>query len=78
MKRIEDSAINRQQSRDLRIDPQQWFAASTTQIELMRTVESRLLDAVVGVSRKRRAAARVSPVARATGVFSAVTTTSRR
>jgi len=50
--RIEQAALNRQSSPSLEIDPQQWLSASTTQIELLRSVESQLLDAVVEQSRE--------------------------
>jgi HAMP domain-containing protein len=56
--RIQQEAVDRQSQRDLRIDPQQWLAASTTEIELLRTVEGRLLDGVVGVSQDLTALAR--------------------
>jgi hypothetical protein len=50
--RIEQTAVNRQAQQDLDLDPQQWMAASTTQIELMRSVESQLLDQVTRHSRE--------------------------
>jgi hypothetical protein len=50
--RIEQTAVNRQAQQDLNLDPQQWMAASTTQIELMRSVESQLLDQVTRHSRE--------------------------
>ncbi|MCK9895859.1 nitrate- and nitrite sensing domain-containing protein [Frankia sp. AgB32] len=43
VKRISERAVQRQRLDDLDIDPDQWFAASTTHIELLRTVESQLL-----------------------------------
>jgi hypothetical protein len=45
--RIEQTAANRQGSSDLLINPDQWYSASTTKIELMRSVESELLNRVV-------------------------------
>jgi hypothetical protein len=42
--RIQQQALNTQSGP---ADAQQWLAASTTQIELLRTVESRLLDDVI-------------------------------
>ena len=60
--RIQQVAIRRQLSGSLGIDPEQWRAASTTEIELLRTVERQLIEAVVAQSRDlslsaRRAAA---------------------
>jgi methyl-accepting chemotaxis protein len=43
---------------ELDIDPQQWLAASTTEIELLRTVEGRLLDGVTAKSGELSTAAR--------------------
>jgi hypothetical protein len=57
--RIEQTAVNRQSQRDLDLDPQQWLAASTTQIELLRIVESRLLDGVTVHSRELSDAAQL-------------------
>jgi hypothetical protein len=57
--RIEQTAVNRQSQRDLGLDPQQWLAAGTTQIELLRIVESRLLDGVTQHSRDLSDAARL-------------------
>jgi len=48
--RMAQAALNRQASSRLGIEPAQWLAASSTQIELMRSVESRLLDGVIGQS----------------------------
>src|SRR6266540_4308165 len=48
--RMAQSALDRQASPRLNIDPAQWLAASSTQIELMRTVERQLLDGVVDQS----------------------------
>jgi HAMP domain-containing protein len=45
--RIQDAAVNGQAQPDLKLDPEQWLAASTTQIELQRTVETQLLSSVV-------------------------------
>ena len=46
--RIQGDAVRRQSGAD--IDPDQWLAASTTNMELLRSVESRLLDGVIGQS----------------------------
>jgi HAMP domain-containing protein len=48
--RMAQSALAQQSSPRLRIEPGQWLAASSTQIELMRSVEDRLLDGVIGQS----------------------------
>jgi Nitrate and nitrite sensing/HAMP domain len=56
--RIEQTAVNRQSQRNLDLDAQQWLAASTTQIELQRNVETRLLEDVVQHSRELSDAAR--------------------
>jgi len=48
--RMAQSALDRQASPRLDIEPAQWLAASSTQVELMRSVESRLLDGVIGQS----------------------------
>jgi Nitrate and nitrite sensing/HAMP domain len=50
--RIQQQTLNRQASASLQVDPQQWLNASTTQVELMRTVESRLLDGVTEQARQ--------------------------
>ncbi|WP_051105783.1 sensor histidine kinase [Parafrankia discariae] len=47
VERISDRAISRQHLLDLDVDPEQWFAASTTHIELLRTVESGLSQNVI-------------------------------
>jgi hypothetical protein len=57
--RIEQTAVNRQSQRDLGLDPQQWLAASTTQIELQRAVESQLLTDVTRHSRELSDAAQL-------------------
>jgi hypothetical protein len=57
-RRIQQDAFNNQASPRLNVDPQQWFAATTTELELMRSVESQLLDGVVGQSRTLAATAR--------------------
>jgi HAMP domain-containing protein/CHASE3 domain sensor protein len=49
--RIQDAALNRQANPDLQLDPEQWYAATSTQIELIRGDEARLLDDVVAQSR---------------------------
>jgi HAMP domain-containing protein len=56
--RIQQSTLNRQASTDLQINAQQWLNASTTQIELLRTVESRLLDGLTEQSRELTSSAR--------------------
>jgi HAMP domain-containing protein len=48
--RMAKAALDRQASSRLNIEPAQWLAASSTQIELMRSVEGRLLDGVIGQS----------------------------
>jgi hypothetical protein len=50
--RMVQTALNRQSSPRLDIEPAQWLAASSTQVELMRTVESQLLDGVIGQSQE--------------------------
>ncbi|MCK9931522.1 nitrate- and nitrite sensing domain-containing protein [Frankia sp. Mgl5] len=47
VERISDRAVSRQHLLDLDVDPEQWFAASTTHIELLRTVESGLSQNVI-------------------------------
>ncbi|HYY80614.1 MAG TPA: nitrate- and nitrite sensing domain-containing protein, partial [Actinomycetes bacterium] len=58
--RIQEDALNNQSSARLGVDPSQWFAATTTELELMRGVESQLLDGVVGQSQDLASAARRS------------------
>ncbi len=58
--RIEQTAVNRQSQQNLALDPQQWLAASTTQIELQRIVEDRLLEDVAQHSRELSDAAQRS------------------
>jgi hypothetical protein len=45
--RIQDAAVNAQAQPQLGLDPEQWLAASTTQVELDRTVEDQLLTSVI-------------------------------
>jgi signal transduction histidine kinase len=45
--RTQQAAQDRQSSASLGIDPQQWFAATTNEAEVMRSVESLLLDDVI-------------------------------
>jgi HAMP domain-containing protein len=45
--RTQQAAQARQSAADLGLDPGQWFAATTTQVELMRAVESQLLENVI-------------------------------
>ncbi len=47
VQRIQQAAVDRQAQRTLGIDPDQWLAASTTEIELQRTVETQLLSTVI-------------------------------
>jgi HAMP domain-containing protein len=47
VQRVEQAAVARQAQKDLDIDPEQWLAASTTEIELQRTVENQLLSTVI-------------------------------
>jgi len=67
VKRIEEQAINRQQAPELNIDPQQWYAAATTRIELIRAVESSLLDSVIAQARTLRSDAQRTAIS--TGVI---------
>jgi HAMP domain-containing protein len=55
--RMAQGALARAASPDLDIEPAQWLAASSTQIELIRSVESRLLDGVIGQSQDLSSAA---------------------
>jgi HAMP domain-containing protein len=55
--RIEQRVLNRQASSNLEIEPEQWLNASTTQMELLRDTESRLLDGVIQQSRDLSASA---------------------
>jgi hypothetical protein len=48
--RMAQTALHGQASPRLGIEPGQWLAASSTQIELMRSVENRLLDGVIDKS----------------------------
>lgn len=57
VKRISERAIQRQRLTDLDIDPDQWLAASTTHIELLRMVESDLLANVTHSAEHLRSAA---------------------
>jgi HAMP domain-containing protein len=45
--RIQDAAVNAQAQPKLDLDAEQWLAASTTQVELDRTVENQLLTSVI-------------------------------
>src|SRR6266536_2625627 len=47
VQRVQQTAVDRQAQRDIRVDPEQWLAASTTEIELQRTVETQLLSTVI-------------------------------
>ncbi len=51
--RIEQTAVDRYQGPNLGIDPEQWWAASTTQLELVHTVERTLLDQAVTAADER-------------------------
>ena len=55
--RIQQAASNRQAQPHLGLDPQQWLAASTTQLELLRIVQTQLLDQVIGRSQSLASAA---------------------
>jgi signal transduction histidine kinase len=56
--RTQQAAQNRQSSATLGIDPQQWFAATTIEAEVMRAVESQLLDDVITQSQDLSTAAK--------------------
>jgi HAMP domain-containing protein len=56
--RTQQAAQDRQSSASLGIDPQQWFAAATIEVEVMRAVESQLLDDVIRQSQDLSAAAK--------------------
>jgi HAMP domain-containing protein len=56
--RMAQNALDRQASPRLEIEPAQWLAASSTQIELLRSVEGRLLDGVIGQSQDLSSSAR--------------------
>jgi hypothetical protein len=45
--RVQQAAVDRQGQPELGINPDQWLAASTTQIELQRVVETQLLSGVI-------------------------------
>jgi HAMP domain-containing protein len=47
VQRVQQTAVDRQAQRDIHVDPEQWLAASTTEIELQRTVETQLLSTVI-------------------------------
>ncbi len=72
--RTQQAAQDRASSPTLGIDPQQWFAATTTQVELMRAVESQLLEDVITQSQdlstaaKRRSTTNVLVIAVILGV----------
>ncbi len=55
--RIQQAAVNRQARSELNLDPEQWLAASTTQIELLRIVQAQLLDGVIQRSQSLASAA---------------------
>jgi signal transduction histidine kinase len=52
--RVQRAAVNRQQTANLQLDPEQWFNAATVRLQLMRTVESSLLASVVSEARTLR------------------------
>jgi hypothetical protein len=54
--RIQNSAVRSQSAEN--IEPEQWLAASTTNMELLRAVESQLLDGVIGQSGELSSSAR--------------------
>ena len=53
--RLEQTVIDNARAPALGVDAQQWWQASTTELELMRTVESHLLDAAVAAAEARSA-----------------------
>jgi signal transduction histidine kinase len=53
--RLEQTLINNARASDLGVDAQQWWQASTTELELMRGVEPLLLDAAVAAAEARSA-----------------------
>jgi hypothetical protein len=55
--RIQDATLSRQANQDLQLDPEQWYAATSTQIEQIRGDEERLLGEVIDRSRSLNAAA---------------------
>jgi HAMP domain-containing protein len=59
VQRVEQAAVARQAQRVLDIDPEQWLAASTTEVELQRTVESQLLSTVIQRAEDLSGAARL-------------------
>ncbi|HEV8165258.1 MAG TPA: nitrate- and nitrite sensing domain-containing protein, partial [Actinomycetota bacterium] len=58
--RMAQNALEQQASPQLRIEPGQWLAASSTQLELLRSVENRLLAGVIAQSRDLSSSARRS------------------
>jgi HAMP domain-containing protein len=56
--RIQQAVAGSPNQAELGIDPEQWLAASTTEIELLRTVESGLLDGVTDTSQALSSSAR--------------------
>jgi signal transduction histidine kinase len=60
--RIQRAAVNRQQTANLQLDPEQWFAAATTRLQLMRQVETSLLSSVVSEAQTLRDNARRSAI----------------
>jgi Nitrate and nitrite sensing/HAMP domain len=55
--RIAQGALRRQSQSSLEVEPQQWLAATNTQLELIRAVEGQLLDGVIGQSQDLSSAA---------------------
>ena len=51
--RLEQRAVDESRGARLTVDAQQWWQASTTQLELMRKVEQRLLDEAVSTAEER-------------------------
>jgi Nitrate and nitrite sensing/HAMP domain len=65
--RIEQGALA-SQGRDLEVEPQQWLAASTTEIELLSNVEKELLSGVTEKSQELAAAAQRDAVGDAVAI----------
>jgi signal transduction histidine kinase len=65
--RLEQAVVDHAAAADLGVDPQQWWQASTTQLELMRGAEQQLLDAAISGTAARSAAASQTTVVATTG-----------
>jgi hypothetical protein len=53
--RLEQSVMDNAAATELGVDAQQWWQASTTQLELLREAEARLLETAIGVAESRSA-----------------------